>query len=390
MSLRALHLARVADSLKTLAGFLEAGIEPVVVNTDPSIRYEFVPALEARIPVASNLYHEVKIPSPRLARYASLLPEIPMPWHRALVRRLAEVLDGSGPVDFVFAHWGATVIPEIRLLLAAGRRAPPVILNMETFPTAWRRGARERLEVSALRGVARSLRGAIVTNPEMREYLRGILGELPWMEIHPRPFYYPRSFAPEDDRAGPAAPEERGIVFLGQADFSDSLNDVREELRALAQAGLAVHCVRMDGLAHENIRFFPAFGGEKMTSGETASLLRRFRACLVTYRLPSGQAVPIRFRTSYPSRLLIALAAGVPILLPRGKFPAMERLVLEHGIGHAYDSPEDAFRFVESSACDAVRAQALRKRSEFLFDAESFRGFCARVIRPASVPNRAG
>src|SRR5439155_16724682 len=140
MSLRALHLARVADSLKTLAGFLEAGIEPVVVNTDPSIRYEFVPALEARIPVASNLYHEVKIPSPRLARYASLLPEIPLPWRRALVRRLAEVLDGSGPVDFVFAHWGATVIPEIRLLLAAGRRAPPVILNMETFPTAWRRG----------------------------------------------------------------------------------------------------------------------------------------------------------------------------------------------------------------------------------------------------------
>jgi hypothetical protein len=149
----------------------------------------------------------------------------------------------------------------------------------------------------------------------------------------------------------------------------------------LARAGLAVHCSEVPGLEHANVHLFKRFNTRAFASGSLASFMRRFKASLVTFNLASDPAAhALRFATSLPHRLLFSLAVGVPVLLPRGWFPPAERMVLEHEIGFAYDSPEEARERLHSSDWPEVQRRAFAARERFCFDREGFTAFVRRVI----------
>lgn len=156
------------------------------------------------------------------------------------------------------------------------------------------------------------------------------------------------------------------------------MNDVREEILALAEAGVLVHCVQVPGLIHPNIITFEPFGAEALSSGVLTTYMTQFDACLVTYS--SKRGVPIRFNTSLPSRFLIALIAGIPIMLPAGRFEAMEAFVKEQGIGFVYSDPVEAYRIVTSDGFIALKEEVKRKRSKFVLAPTELRGFVCRVV----------
>lgn len=377
--LKAIHLGWVTDSLKTILALLEADIELVVINTQPSGFFSNVPALSVQIPVTCNLYQGLNLPYSRFSRFGLVLSPVCHSVGRSLFRRIAEVVERHEPIDFVFAHWGVGVLPEVALLKHHEKtKHLPVILNMETFPTSWKKGWRERAELMMFKHVAPYLSGVIVPGPEMAEVINKTASHLSPKNIFIKPFHYPRQFVSMPDYHKLIDGKE--IAFMGQMDLSRSLNNVTQQIKDLASAGMVVHCAPIDGLAHPNIHFFKPFGGEALASGEIASFMRQFRACLVTYNLSDPNHPPLRFRTSLPSRFLIALASGVPILLPKNRFPAMERIIASEGVGYAYHSPEDAFRVVTDPQWNKIWQNARHKQQSFLFNGEEFRKAVTGVL----------
>lgn len=249
--MRTLYLGWVSDSSKPVSGLQDADIEPVVVNTERNFRYRQVPGVIAPPQVACDLYKDFSLPAHRISRFGFALSPLFRRLGKSLSRRLAETVEQHAPIDFVFAHWGAGILPEMMLL-----------------------------------------------------------------KKHRATKHLPEN---------PKSVDDPQAVYMGQLDFHRRLNDVSAHILALAQNGLPMHCVQSDGLQHPNVRFFPHMPAETLPSGELFGFVRQFRACLATYNLQATP--PLRYRISLPSRFLAPLAAGVPVLLPKGHFPAMERSV---------------------------------------------------------------
>jgi hypothetical protein len=377
--LRAVHLSWASDAAKTLLSLLEAGIEPVPVNSHPTLGFERVSAGGRCVPVEYDLHARLRMPLARYLRYGfALAPPLASAAVRVSRLRsdLRELRDRIGRVDFIFAHWGTGVTPELALLKrSAPFRDVPVILNMETFPTAWRSGLRETLELRLLRRAAPYVDATLIPTREMAQLLARSVPELLERPHRVEPFYFPRVFQQGEQEPEIPADDEHDVIFTGWFDFTRTLNDVRAQLRSLADVGLTVHCSVVEGMDHPNVRLFERFGAEAFTSGVLAAFMRRFKASLVTYDFGGPGPPALRFSTSTPSRLLFTQAAGVPVLLPKGRFPPMERVVGECGTGFAYDSPESAFRRLRSSDWPAVQERAYAERGRFLFDARGFRRF---------------
>jgi hypothetical protein len=377
--LKALHLGWITTSLNTVLALLEAEVEPVIINTELNRFFRHAPALPVQIQIASNLYENFDLPFSKLSRFGFVLSPVAQSIGRRLVRRMEDVIEAHEPIDFVFANWGVTVLPEVALFKQHKKTKDiPVVLNIETFPTSWEKGWRETLEITIFRQVAPQLSALIVPSAEMADTIRRIVPELSQKAMLLKPFYFSKQFVSIPAKG---KMNRNDVVFMGQMDFSRSLNNVAKQLMALASAGLTLHCAPAEGLNHPNIKFFEPFGSEAFVSGEVASFIRQFRACLVTYNFPERDRLPLRFRDSLPSRFLIALAAGVPVLLPRNHFAAMERIVESEGMGYAYRDPGDAFRVVTGSGWDKVMEKAAQRSSAFVFDGKEFRQFLINVLR---------
>jgi hypothetical protein len=383
-ALRAIHLSHASDAHKTFLSFLEAGIEPVLLNTHPSHSFEQVSGGGRCAPVDYNLYARMRMPWARYLRYGfALVPPFASLAARAsrVESDLQQLRERIGAVDFIFAHWGTGVTPELVLLKRSGAfRDVPTILNLETFPVAWRAGSRETLEFQLLKRAARYVDATIIPTPEMAALIERVAPELLQRPHRIEPFYFPRVFQQGNDTPAIPADDDHDVVFTGWFDFTRALNDVRAQLRSLADGGLTVHCRPVEGMEHPNVRFFELLGNEVWTTGALAAFLRRFKASLVTYDLSSARQSALRFGTSKPARFLFTLAAGVPLLLPKGHFPPMERTIEEHGIGFAYDSPESAFRRLRSPDWRTVQERAYAERHRFRFDAAAFEGFVRRAL----------
>lgn len=374
--LKALCLGWVTDMLKVILGLRGAGIDTVIVNTHPERFFATVPALAANIPVALNLYQGVTVPKLRLTRYLLLANAYALGF--SLPHRLRALIQRHRP-NFVFAHWGVGVLPEVALAKSVAPELP-VVLNMETFPTAAQSGLREGLELKIFKRMHWAIDGLIIPTLEMANI---VLNLAPSLKKKPRwvsPFYYPREFAPyarlpklRDKGSRPH------VVFMGQFDLQYTINNVHQEILSLADIGIVVHCAATADLEHPNVVQFEPFDGQKLTSGVLTTFMTQFDACLVTYAMP--KRTPMRFSTSLPSRFLIALAAGIPILLPRGRFSAMERFVKEQSIGFVYRDPFEAYKFLTSTNdLSRVEAVSRAKAGQFIIRKNELLTFIKEVL----------
>lgn len=385
MTLTAIHLCAGTDAAKTVLALHEAGIRTITVNTSTEYRLDRFDFAPNPVPVAANVYERFRSPAMSAGRFAfcwlGALGGLAL---RATGARAAleRACDSAGRIDFIFAHWGSGIMPEVALLKGLRALADvPVILNMETFPTAARDSARQRFESLVLRRTAPLVDGLILGTKEMAELVER---EAPALLAKPTlvaPFYFPRSFtATSEPPVIPARPGD-DVIFTGWADLVYSINDVRAQMLELARAGLCVHTSPTPGLEHANVKIFERFKPRAFTSGELASFMRRFRASLVTFNTDASDSSSPRFRTSLPTRLLFTLAAGVPVLIPRGRLPASERLVAEHGVGLVYSSPEEARDRLLAPSWADVQRHAYASRERFAFDVPAFLGLVAKATR---------
>jgi len=380
LKLKALHLGWVTDSLKTILALHHAGIEPVVVNTDPVRFFDKVPALPVHIPVALNLYENSRVPYPHLFRQF-LVSRLFNRW-LPLFQLLARTIKENGGVDFVFAHWGVGVLPEVAMIKSRSETARlPLILNMGTFPTAPSGALTERLELRIFRWIAPLVDGLIIPSQEMADLIYKLSPAMMEKPALVKPMYYPKEYLPAGILPKLGEHDKRArVVFVGQFDLSHRINDVRKELLSLAQIGVYVHCAAVDGLNNQNIVQFQPFNAHALVSGTLTRFMTQFGACLVSYNVTTASS-RLRFRTSIPSRFLIALIAGIPIILPKGRFMAMENFVYREKVGYAFQTPEHAYLILISPSWDAVRERCAEKRKKFTFEPKEFKLFVQHILQ---------
>lgn len=125
-------------------------------------------------------------------------------------------------------------------------------------------------------------------------------------------------------------------------------------------------------------------GAESLITRKLTSYMTQFDACLVSYNTSSR--LPFRFKTSLPYRFLIALAAGIPIILPSGKFEAMESFIKREGIGFAYRNAEELLRFINSAhKWIQLQENCCLKRNRFLLDTQELLHFINTVLNKSGV-----
>ena len=385
MNARALYIGTFANALKPVLSLREAGIETVLLNAHTRLFPDRLEGVTPATPVELNLFEKLRYLKPRYTRVAfPFLPRVSLALS-GLERHFSEVRERTGPVDFILAHWGTAVLPELALLKATrAYRDVPVILNMEVLPTAWDSRSREAFEYAMLRAATPLIDASVVPNRELGELLRARVPRLyakpRWDEL----WFLTRCFAPEVPSQPSPRMGERDLIFVGWLDYVRSLNDVRSQLLELCDAGFAVECSRTEGVSHPNLGFFERFGSADYASGVLLAYMQTFKACLVTYHYADGVPPPTRFASSLPTRFLTAMTAGVPILLPRGRFPAMERVVDEYEIGFAYSSGREAHERVSSDDWLRIRANSERQAKQWVFNGPGFRAFAERVVNGAA------
>jgi len=374
--MRILLLGWVTNMDKIVSLFENEGTETIIVNTEPTKFFEKVP-YSKKSPVALNLYQGSKIPKPKYTRF--LFAFVPNTLGFQFSQKLEILIKNLKP-DIIFAHYGVGVLPEIALIKGNPQLAQiPVVLNMETFPNANSRGLREMFEVSMFKRSSSFIDGFVIPTPEMADLIFKLVPKVREKRLFIKPMFNPQNYAPS--RKLPKLSKQDGfphIVFIGQFDFSLPINDVRGQLLSFAEAGIKVHCVQVNGLEHPNVIFFEPFNADALTNGNLTSFMTQFDACLVTYNY---KRTPLRFKTSLPARFLTALTAGIPIIIPRGKFTAVENFVLREQIGFAYSSPQEFLSIYSSPTWQEIVETTESKREKFVVDFYEISAFLQNVLR---------
>lgn len=257
----------------------------------------------------------------------------------------------------------------------------PVILNMETFPTAPSSALREWLELQILEMMTPHVDGLIIPCQEMADLIYKVVPAMIEKPVLIKPMYYPEEYLPAEILPQLSRHEKRPhVVFMGQFDLSHRINDVRKELLSLAQAGVSVHCRDVAGLYHQNIVQFQPLNGSALVSGTLTGFMTQFDACLVSYNVTTASS-RLRFKTSLPGRFLIALIAGIPIILPKGRFMAIENFVCREKIGYVFETAKDLYSILMSSSWNEVREQCTEKQRQFIFEPKEFKSFIQDTLQ---------
>ena len=380
--IRMLHIGWVTDSVKTILALIRTGFDPVVVNTDPLRFFEKVPALNELgfdIPVINLYQFNSGIPHIKTARYfltamATLTRRLAWsPRHASILKDIIV----SKNIELVFAHWGAGILPEISLIKAKCPRVP-VVLNLETFPTSCDSLMRQIFEIYLFKRLASLLNGLIIPSKRMKEFVMNLE---PMVLRHPylqKPMCYSKDCCSDGRfdllRYKDGKPH---LIFAGQFNFSSSLNDTREQILMLAEGGIYIHCVKVKGLIHPNIRFFEPFNANDLVTGTFTKFMTQFDGCLVLYNIKRRM---IRYSTSIPSRFLIALISGIPVCLPKGELDSCEDILRQFGNGIIYDDVDHLkSTLLDDKTQDQIRINSLKAAPRFILDSQELRKFMEKV-----------
>ena len=302
-SIHALHIGWITDSLKTVKAHLDSGINIKVINTQPRRVDKFVPEIEPKIPILSNLYEGFNIRLIKILRFSSALFLGKVFLSRLLSSRLNSISKDLEQVDYIFANWGVGVLPEVLILkYHSSVSDKKILLNVETFPTAWKRGLREKFEIWFMRKAIKEVDALIIPTKEIEEVFSKFNIDISDKKILRDPFYFPSSYTSKPVKSSTAT-KKRDLVFLGQLDYSRSLNDVRSQLLDIANTGVNIFVQKGSEISHQNIHHFNYFDGGELLRGDLVEFVRSFKACLVTYNI-NESVKGLRYETSLPSRFI--------------------------------------------------------------------------------------
>jgi len=82
-----------------------------------------------------------------------------------------------------------------------------------------------------------------------------------------------------------------------------------------------------------------------------------------------------------PSRFLIALIAGLPKILPQGKFRAMKSFIERELVGFAFRKFEDLHLALTNPDWEELQERTRLRQKDFLFDSQGFSRFVNVVVQ---------
>lgn len=374
--MKAILLSHVTASLKIVASFEEAGIELDIINTDTDAKFDYIPDFPKKVPIIVNLYNDIWIPNLKILRFFFVLPIVAKALKGFFSKNLSK-LSQSKP-DIIFGNWGTGVIPEINLLRSTYNfHGIPTILNLETFPTSWNSKFRERFELYILRKSLSKIDGFIVPTQQMLNYILNHIPEFKKKVVFQKPYYFPKKYY--CDKNLESTPK-KDLIFVGVPDYSRSLNDVRSQILDIASKDIEIYCSDKGGLIDKNIFQYNSFNASFLTSGGLFEYINTFKAALVVYNYSNEYKNPTRYTTSLPHRFLLPLSMGIPVVLPKGKFIAMEELIEKEGVGFAYSNPAELKDFLSTDKWAIAKEKLRVNQEKFVFQSNDFINFLNSVL----------
>jgi hypothetical protein len=279
---------------------------------------------------------------------------------------LKEVIKGR-QIDLIYATWGANMIPMVQVFQKEKIKVP-IIYNFLSYPQNVYRW-KVFLENWYSRKPIENLDARIHATKSMYCYMdhHFDLGKH-GLDIVMIPFFS-RSYSyktrlpvlSEND----AAPH---VVFIGPVNLS--WDDIRQEIYRITREKTHFHMTQTNVPIKNNpyLHFFPYFPLQRLIDGSLATFMTQFDACIVLFNFEVCSCMD-RFYTSFPSRFLFALNAGIPIVMPRGYLPACEGFVNEHQIGFAYSNLTQLKEMLsDANLMRRYRRNAINKTADFTYE----------------------
>jgi hypothetical protein len=276
-------------------------------------------------------------------------------------------------IDVIFSYWGSDLFPEIKKIKR--NFDIPIVHNFETYPVScfpW--GV--KLENLYCRKAIESLSGRIHSTQIMLSYMKKRFNlsygkDLVFMQWFSER-YFPKKQLPKlSDEDG-----EPHIIFIGNTEFKNKLDDIRPQIRRIVRKKIHVH-VHETNRPLENSRFihmFKGFDALQLIDGSLATFMTQFDACIVLYNFPRNICMD-RFHNSAPSRFIFALTAGIPMILPMGYFTGCEQIIDEQKMGFAYRNYEDLKNKIYDERLMAYYEKNAEKRNHSLAFENNFERF---------------
>jgi hypothetical protein len=278
--------------------------------------------------------------------------------------RLAALAREHDP-DVVVGFWGIGSLPEQRALQRA-KVGVPLVHQFQTYPLGKALQAQPKPASPIEQEVLGRLDGRLHATPEMEHYLDAALRPVRGVDQ-----ILPEAWGPWASAGRQRKPLLRDadgqphVVHMGvPPQRPGAHDDVGPQLDAIASEGIAVHAV--EGFDGPRIKAFPRMGLRALLTGEVATFMTQFDALVLPVHAPPGLQW---FAGNMPARFLSAIAAGIPVAVPRGIFGAVQRMVEREGNGFVYDAPSQLATWLRDPAALAkARNLAMALEREWRLD----------------------
>jgi glycosyltransferase involved in cell wall biosynthesis len=274
-------------------------------------------------------------------------------------------------IDLIYATWGSNMIPLVKIIQRAKMKIP-IIYNFLSYPQNVYRW-KVFLENWYCRKPIERLDGRIHASQNMYQYMSKRFDlKKHGLDIIVTPFFsekchYRKRLPLLSEKDG-----EPHLVYIGPLTSSRNWDDIRQEIYEIANEKIHIHLAETDVPLRKSpyIHFFPYFPLSRLIDGSLATYMTQFDACIVLFNFKACSCLD-RFYTSFPSRFLFALNAGIPIVMPKGYLHLCERFINEHQIGFTYRKTIELKEALSNfDLMQKYRRNAMTKSSDFKYEKE--------------------
>jgi len=274
-------------------------------------------------------------------------------------------------IDAIYATWGSNMMPIVKTIQRA-KVEVPIVYNFLSYPQNVYRW-KVFLENWYCRKPIERLNGRIHASQNMYHYMYKLFDlKKHGFDVIVTPFFsekyhYIKRLPPLSEKDG-----EPHIVYIGPLTSSRNWDDIRQEIYEIVNEKIHIHLAETDVPLRKSpyLHFFPYFPLPKLINGSLATYMTQFDACIVLFNFNICSCLD-RFYTSYPSRFLFALNAGIPIAVPKGYLHVCERFVNEHQIGFTYRNLTELKETLSNlDLMQRYRRNAIMKSADFKYEKE--------------------
>lgn len=275
-------------------------------------------------------------------------------------------------IDLIYATWGSNMIPVVKIIQKTKLKVP-IVYNFLSYPQNVYRW-KVLLENWYCRRPIENLDGRIHATKDMHSYMDHRFNlRKQGLDIVMTPFFSKKYFFRRRLPLLSENDEAPHLVFIGP--ISLPWDDIRQEIYRITRKKIYFHMAWTNVPIKGNpyLHFFSYFPLQRLIDGSLATFMTQFDACIVLFNFKVCSCMD-RFHTSYPSRFLFALNAGIPIVMPRGYLPACEEFVNEHQIGFAYRKLTQLKEMLnDEDLMLRYRRNAIKKTADFTYEKNFYR-----------------